>query len=237
MDQYKRMQEKILKVLKRKHNDIDVMSFIGRLRGLSASTDEHIQLSMFDDKIFEGVNTIEKLWERFKVFWLFIFDCHMLKVFLQASRCEEAFEIYKADYSKLKKSPAVEYTDLVPFYKLYNQKGFNMSFLRIEIKTEEKCIVYKLKTKIIYKTLSKTFKIKKYGLHLIDIKKGSVDLIFGTSKETLSYLRKYEITGRILRELSEVSIVALQIQDFEIKVPDKKEIDKVHLRMNMIRQL
>ena len=226
MVKFETMQQEILKAMC--CSDIDVISFIDRLRGLSAVTDGH--LSMFDDDLFEGVNTIEALWEKFKVFWLSIFDCHVLKIFLKKSKCGEAIRIYKAFSSKLDQSGAVNDADLVAVYKVFYQKVSKMSesFFIIKVKTD---ICIKLKIKRIYKILSKIFKIQKYALHLTDIKEGSVDLIFETSKRVISYFLNYKITGRILLELAEESIATLQINNFEIKVPDK--INKV-LSYNMI---
>lgn len=211
--EFKLIQVEIRKALCCSNIDVDL--FIDRLRCVNASTDKYF-LPMFDDNLFTGVDTLEALWEKFEVFWFSFLDCHVLKIFLQKSRCDEAIEIYRKFSSKLKNS--LEDVDLEGVYKIYKRKDFEVSLLRIKVQTE-RCV--KAKTEIIYKIIAKTFKIQKYALHLIDIKKGSIELVFKTTEKIISHFETYEVTGHVLRELAEISIVTLQIKDTEIRVPDK----------------
>ena len=195
-------------------NVIDVVSFIERLQALSAVNEKYIP--MFDADLFEGVSTIDTLWEKFKVFWLFIFDCHALEIFLQQSECKKALKLYENFSSKINKPSIIDHVDLLSVCKLCEQQDFQMSFLQIKI--DETYFVNSTKEKV-YEALSEAFNVQKSALHLTEIKKGSFQLKFRIPEMLVSYFLDYKVTGHTLIRLADQNIVTIQVNDKEIKVP------------------
>ena len=225
--QFEEMQRQVLEILCRKFSKFtDIRSFIDRLQSLSAVTG--CSLRAFDDDLFAEDTSIEILWEKFHVFWLHIFDCHVLEVFLERSCCEEAVGVYKQFSSRINGLSVINELDLVAYYDICRKmQGFRMPFLKVEFKTEK---FFKCSVKAIYEALCTIFKINKHALHLTEIKKGSVYAIFHISERLANFLAtNYHITGHTLYQLAKWKIITLKLKmvgrNLELIIP--KQINKV----------
>ena len=222
MIQFERMKDEVFKALC--GSKINVSSFIEDLGALSAVKSDSIPVPLFDDHLFKGVTTSEELWNKLKMFWLSFFDCNVLEIFLQKSKCERAIKVFNKFSSKINQSSVVDNKDLVDFYNENQSLVFVTSLFRIKVNTE-KCTNCTIEN--VQQILSKTFNLQKGALYVIDVKKGSVEIIFGMSEKLIPYFLNYIITDDILLKLHENCILTLQVKDKEINIPDKELIKKV----------
>ena len=225
--QFDKLKEEVFKALC--DSNINVSSFIEDLSALSAVKSDSIKsdsipVPLFDDHLFNWVTTIEELWNKLKMFWLSFFDCNVLEIFLQKSKCERVIKVFNNFSSKINQSSVLDNKDLVDFYNENQSLVFVPSLFRIKVNTE-KCTNCTIEN--IQQILSKTFNLQKGALYVIDVKKGSVEIIFGMSEKLIPYFLNYIITDDILLKLHEYCILTLQVKDKEINIPDKELIKKV----------
>ena len=231
MHLFEKMQKDVLEVLCRKA--IDIQSFVKRLKSSYALDD--YPLPAFDDDLFEEVNSVEVLWEKFSIFWLHIYDCHVLEVFLEKSFCGEAKKVYQDFLSEIEKYSEINKLNLVAYYDTYIYKKSQIletSFLKIKF-ISEKCFTCSIKA--IYEAFNKIFSINKHALHLIRIEKGCIYIIFHMSRSLVNHLLETKdlFTGHTLCQLAKWQIATLQLKvvtpQFEknVKLEVPKKINKV----------
>ena len=69
--------------------------------------------------------------------------------------------------------------------------------------------------------MSEKFKLQKYSLCFIGIKKGCIELLYYVSNKVVSHFLQYTIDKNILAGLSLCNIISLHINDHVLKVPHK----------------
>lgn len=71
--------------------NVKVHTLIEQLQTISTVEAKHVPL--FDDEVFDKIQTIESLWKRLSKFWN-IFDYDILMIIVKLSGCEKANEIF-----------------------------------------------------------------------------------------------------------------------------------------------
>ena len=194
-----------------KHN-LNIVSLIEQLRAVNGVKEKKIPI--FKEDIFEKVTSIELLWQKLSNFWCLL-DYDLLIYLVRLSECEEAAKILNDFISKIDLSKLQD-KDIVLKCTLIEQECMK-PMLRVKVNTE-KCDEHA--TKRVKETLCKQFDLEKYSLCLKCIKQGCFELIYQVSKNVMTYLLEFKITGHIVTELAAQNIVSLQCDDDkELKIP------------------
>ena len=195
------------------NNKVDVALLIERLCTISAVANKKVPL--FDEDVFQKIETIDKFWKKLRNFWS-IFDYELLWYVVEISECKEAQNIFEEFLSRINPS-TIEDVDLVLHCKKEHWEGSLKPVLRIKVNAEECTLDIKKKVEEI---VSKTYNLTKYALQLICIKRGCIELFYYISKPVKLHLLQFEINRAAMESFVACDIISLRIGDkFELKVP------------------
>ena len=115
------------------NSNVDVVSLIEQLCAISAVKNKKVPL--FDEDVFEKIQTINELWRKLRNFWN-IFDYELLQYVVEISDCKEAQEIFEEFLLRIDPS-VIEDVDLVLHCREEYQEGSLKPVLRIKVNTEK----------------------------------------------------------------------------------------------------
>ena len=136
------------------------------------------QLPIFNEDMFEEVNSIDKLWDTLSKFWK-IFDYDLLILVVDLAECAEAHKILDNFQKKCNlfalHDCALEYYDPLQNIKYKTKIEPRLLKIKVDVK-EEKCTVdYVMKLK---EHLCKVLDLQKYDLYLKHIHYGCTELTY-----------------------------------------------------------
>ena len=193
-------------------NSVNVDELIKQLCAISAVKNKKVPL--FDDDVFEKIQSIDALWEKLIVYWN-IFDYELLKYVIEISECEQAQRIFEEFLAEIDPS-TIEDVDLVLHCGEENQEGLLKPVLRVKINTEKCTLNIKRQ---VEKVISIRYTLDKYALRFCGIKKGCIELLYYISKPLRSHLLQFIISEDIMEEFLANKIISLQIDEFKLKIP------------------
>ena len=197
------------------NSNVDVVSLIEQLCAISAVKNKKVPL--FDEDVFEKIQTINELWRKLRIFWN-IFDYELLQYVVEISDCKEAEEIFKEFLLRIDPS-VIEDVDLVLHCREEHQEGFLKPVLRIKVNSEKCTLSIK---KQVEKIVSQAYKLEKYALRFHSIKEGCIELLYYISKPLKLYITQFNVSEGVLAELFAYKfIISLHIDDLELKAPTK----------------
>ena len=114
-------------------SDVRVVSLVEQLSTMSAV--KYKKVPLFDENIFEKLNTIEELWKILRNYWCIV-DYDILRYVVHIAKCQEAKTIFDNFLSRID-SASLDGFDLVLACEKYEEESFR-PLLRIKI-SEKKC--------------------------------------------------------------------------------------------------
>ena len=194
------------------NSNVDVVSLIEQLCAISAVKNKKVPL--FDEDVFEKIQTINELWRKLRNFWN-IFDYELLQYVVEISDCKEAQEIFEEFLLRIDPS-VIEDVDLVLQCREEHQEGLLKPVLRIKVNTEKCTLNIK---KQVEEIVSKTYNLDRYALRFHSIKEGCIELLYYISEPLKLYITQFKISEGIVAELFACKIIGLYTDDFELKIP------------------
>ena len=195
---------------------INVAELIKRLSAITVVKNKKVPL--FDEDVFEKIQTIQDLWRKLKDFWT-IFDYEVLQCVVNLSECQDAQNILEDFMSQIEPSK-IEDADLVLYCTEERCKGQLKPVLRVKINSDECTPNVESEVK---SAVSEAYELKKYKLCLKCIRKGCIEMVYYISKSLKLYLVNFAITGSSMAKFLAHDIINLHIDDtddeFELKVP------------------
>ena len=195
-------------------NEVDVVSLIVQLCATSAVRNKNVPL--LDKDVFSKIKSIDDFWKELRGFWT-IFDYDLLILIIEISQCGEAQDIFNEFLSRIDPS-TIKDTDLVLHCTEERWKGSLKPVLRIKVNAEECTPDVKEDVKEV---VSKVYKLKKYALHLVYIKRGCIEFFFYISKPLKLHLITSEITASNVKEFRDHNFMNLHIDEFVLTVPPR----------------
>ena len=188
---------------------------IEQLSTITAVKDK--QVPLFDDDVFDNLNTIEALWRKLRNFWS-IRDYDILIIVLQLINCKEANDVFEEFLSKIDNS-SLSNVDLILSCKPFEGEGI-FPLLRIKI---SKKICTPAIEKEVKDIISKKFKVLDYSLCFKSIKEGCIELMYSISKMTMSHLLQYRVTSDDYAEFAAHKILSLQVGSTKFSIMSEME--------------
>ena len=192
-------------------NNVKVVPLIKQLSAISAVKNKNVPL--FDEDVFERINSIDALWRVLKNFWN-IFDYELLEYVIEISECEEAQRIFEEFLLRIEPS-AIEDADLVLCCE--EQKWSPKPVLRIKVNAEKCTLNIK---KQVEEIVSKTYNLDKYALRFQGIKEGCIELLYYISKPLRSHLLQFKVSEGIctIAKFLANNIMSLHIDEFKLEI-------------------
>ena len=195
---------------------IDVAELIKRLSAITVVRNKKVPL--FDEDVFEKIQTIEGLWRKLKNFWT-IFDYEVLQCAIDLSECQDAQNILEDFMSQIEPSK-IKDADLVLYCKKEQYEGLLKPVLRVKINSDECTPDVENEVK---SAVSEAYELIKYKLCLKCIREGCIEMVYCISKSLKLYLVNLAITGSSMAKFLAHDIINLYIDDtddeYELKVP------------------
>jgi len=190
---------------------VKVHTLIEKLSATTAVEDRRVPL--FDQDVFDKLNTIDDLWEKLKHYWT-LYDYDILIYVVELTECKKA-EIILDNFLSKMKPLALENVDLVLVYDKFKEKQvkpllgikINVKYCTLEMENDFK------------KTVSEIFQLKKCTLYCVVAVDGCIELFYRISNAMAAYLLQYKITGCNMAVFTAVDIIHLQIDDMMLIVP------------------
>ena len=193
---------------------VDVVLLIEQLCAISAVRNKNVPL--FDKDVFEKIRSIDDFWKELRGLWT-IFDYDLLKYIVKISQCNKAQDILSEFLSRIDPS-AIEDVDMMLHCKAEHWEGSLKPVLRIKVNAEQ--CTPKVR-KAVEEVVKKTYKLDKYSLHLVCIKKGCIELFYYISRPLKSYLLQFDITEGDIREFCNHNFINLRIDEFVLNIPPR----------------
>ena len=206
---FAKMTNRIKEVLLK--SNLNIVSVIEQLRAISGVKAKNVPI--FQEDVFERINSIELLWQKLSGFWSLL-DYDLLMYLIKIIGSEEAKKIMDDFLSKIDLSKLQDKELILHCAKF--ERECMRPILRVKLKTES-CDPVTIKN--AKECLCKTFDLESYSLYLRSIKEGCFELIYQVSQHIKIYLLQFKVTGYIVTKLAAHEIVCLQLDDIELKLP------------------
>ena len=205
----------LAKIAKKIKEDLQLnaVTVIHKLQRSSAVEEEFIPI--FDDELKnEDTTSLDLLWK--KQLWN-IFDFDLLDYLVEVSECSTVKQIWETFLSRIDPN-LIEDVGLILGFDELEEKCSLETQLRVKLDKKVTEINGALQT-VLKEKLCTLFKLKKYSLQCVRIKKGCIEFTYHISKAVAVYLLHFEITRKIMADFISYSIAYLQINNKRLNVP------------------